>query len=551
VFDWDNMLDDYSRYPYETYYTTEQMAAVAQLMRYCAQACEMNFGISSSSAWTDAPYDALPNYFGYDNQSIKFKWRSSFNDTMWEEMIQNELHAGRPVYYTGQASSLGHAFVIDGYDGDSLYHVNWGWSGIEDGYFALDALNTSIGDFNSSQNMVVGIRPAVTVSANEISCQMDGDNWFAINDGYQFNVDGIQSTDYPLTLILSIENEDDSVQIARHSAQVDSGTTHVCYTCNSPLEKGNFFGDHYVRLYYTLDNDTDIFEVQNYDEIQFTVVGNVAVVGDITISTVTSVIDAVLEGNVPVTISDVTLLIDRILRGDEIETITVNGVSFNMVYVEGGTFSMGATSEQEDEADDDEYPVHQVTLRDFRIGQTEVTQALWTAVMGSNPVESDSHTKIGDNYPVELVSWVECQEFITKLNELTGKKFRLPTEAEWEFAARGGNKSKGYIYAGGNIYSKVAKPYDRSDNCPQEVALLLPNELKLYDMSGNVNEWCQDWYGSYSEDAQTNPTGPETGSSKVQRGGHCNQPTDYSRVSARYNYSTISGSRWSGLRLAM
>ena len=191
----------------------------------------------------------------------------------------------------------------------------------------------------------------------------------------------------------------------------------------------------------------------------------------------------------------------------------VNGVSLTMIYVEGGTFQMGATIEQEDDAVDDEKPVHSVTLSSYYIGQTEVTQALWKAVMGNNP----SHFK-GDKLPVEQVSWDDCQKFINKLYEMTGEEFRLSTEAEWEYAARGGNKSLGYKYSGSNNIDDVAWYWDNSGEKTHEVATKKPNELGIYDMSGNVWEWCQDWKDDYSSISQTNPTGASTGSYRVVRG---------------------------------
>ena len=193
---------------------------------------------------------------------------------------------------------------------------------------------------------------------------------------------------------------------------------------------------------------------------------------------------------------------------------TVNGVSFEMVRVEGDTFRMGATSEQEDDADSDEKPVHSVILSSYYIGKTEVTQALWQAVMGSNP----SNFK-GADLPVECVSWNDCQEFIQKLNRLTGRNFRLPTEAEWEFACRGGNNSRGYKYSGSNNLGSVAWYDGNSGLKTHPVAKKSPNELGIYDMSGNVDEWCSDWYGDYSSSAQTNPAVPLSGSERVCRGG--------------------------------
>ncbi|MDO5587711.1 MAG: formylglycine-generating enzyme family protein [Bacteroidales bacterium] len=225
---------------------------------------------------------------------------------------------------------------------------------------------------------------------------------------------------------------------------------------------------------------------------------------------------------------------------------TVNGVSFEMVRVEGGTFRMGATSEQEDEADSDEKPVHSVTLSSYYIGKTEVTQALWQAVMGSNPSGFE-----GSNLPVECVSWNDCQEFIQKLNRLTGRNFRLPTEAEWEFACRGGNNSRGYKYSGSNNLGSVAWYRDNSGGQTHPVATKAPNELGIFDMSGNVWEWCSDWFANYTANSQTNPTGPLSGSFRVFRGGDRLDIAGYCRSSPRncnnpsYRYKNL------GLRLAL
>ena len=198
-------------------------------------------------------------------------------------------------------------------------------------------------------------------------------------------------------------------------------------------------------------------------------------------------------------------------------TITIpvkDGISIDMVRVEAGTFTMGATPEMK-KPYNYEKPTHSVTLtNDYYIGKYEVTQALWKAVMGNNP----SNFK-GDNLPVEMVSWDDCQEFISKLNRITGKTFRLPTEAEWEYAARGGNKSRGYQYCGSRKLSDVAWYDDNSGHKTHAVGTKQPNELGIYDMSGNVWEWCQDWYGTYSSSSQVNPTGANSGSDRVYRGG--------------------------------
>ena len=234
------------------------------------------------------------------------------------------------------------------------------------------------------------------------------------------------------------------------------------------------------------------------------------------------------------------------VSGAAVETFTVNGVSFNMVRVDGGTFTMGATSEQGSDAYSDEKPTHQVTLSTYSIGETEVTQALWQAVMGSNP----SIDK-GNNLPVEYVSWEDCQAFISKLNQLTGKHFRLPTEAEWEYAARGGSKSRGYKYSGSNDFGSVAWYGDNSGNNRHDVKTKQPNELGLYDMSGNVWEWCQDWYDSYSSGSQTNPTGPESGSKRVRRGGSRRGTASLCRSSSRYYFAPGNRDNYLGLRLAL
>ena len=238
-------------------------------------------------------------------------------------------------------------------------------------------------------------------------------------------------------------------------------------------------------------------------------------------------------------------------------TFTANGVSFTMIPVEGGTFWMGAQSTNpngqnyDSEAFDHESPVHQVTLSSYFMGETEVTQALWQAVMGSNPSSFS-----GSNLPVEQVSWNDCQEFVTKLNQLcasqlNGRQFALPTEAQWEYAARGGKQSRGYKYSGSNTLGNVAWYHDNSGSTTHAVGTKQANELGIYDMSGNVYEWCQDWYGSYGSNAQTDPTGPATGSHRVNRGGGWYYDARSCRVSYRYGITPDSAYRTLGLRLAL
>ncbi|MCF2580243.1 SUMF1/EgtB/PvdO family nonheme iron enzyme [Prevotella stercorea] len=235
-----------------------------------------------------------------------------------------------------------------------------------------------------------------------------------------------------------------------------------------------------------------------------------------------------------------------VTNSDNISIPVKNGISIDMVRVEAGTFTMGATPEMENPWDG-EKPTHQVTLtNDYYIGKYEVTQALWKAVMGNNP----SNFK-GDNLPVEMVSWDECQEFISKLNSITGKTFRLPTEAEWEYAARGGKKSRGYQYSGSNNLADVAWYEDNSGSKTHAVGSKQANELGIYDMSGNVWEWCQDWYKGYSSSSQVNPTGANSGSNRVFRGGSWFDAARSCRSSCRSNNTPVTRYYFFGLRLVL
>lgn len=228
----------------------------------------------------------------------------------------------------------------------------------------------------------------------------------------------------------------------------------------------------------------------------------------------------------------------------------VKGAVFTMVLVEGGTFEMGATEEQGTEDPDEfEYPVHTVHLSSYYIGTTEVTQQLWEAVMGENP--SLMH---GDKLlPVDCVKWDMCQDFIAALNKyLDGKyQFRMPTEAEWEFAARGGNRSKGYKYSGSNDVEEVAWYEANSDQKTHIVGTKKPNELGLYDMSGNLWEWCSDWYRHYLPDEQTDPQGPDEGMHRAMRGGSWTYDQQFCRVSRRNYTSNVIVASNCGLRLAL
>ena len=223
-----------------------------------------------------------------------------------------------------------------------------------------------------------------------------------------------------------------------------------------------------------------------------------------------------------------------------------NGITIDMVKVEAGTFMMGATSEMQNPYDG-EKPVHQVTLtNDYYMGKYEVTQALWQAVTGKNPSKFK-----GDNLPVEQVSWKDCQKFISKLNSMTGRKFRLPTEAEWEYAARGGKKSRVYQYSGSSNISDVAWYDGNSGSKTHPVGKKQANELGIYDMSGNVWEWCQDWYGSYVSSSQTNPLGANSGSYHVYRGGGWSYDAKFCRSSYRSSFTPGYRGSILGLRLVL
>ena len=258
------------------------------------------------------------------------------------------------------------------------------------------------------------------------------------------------------------------------------------------------------------------------------------------------------------------------LKNDITKDGIFNGLpNDEMVFVKGGTFTMGATEEQgTSDPRKDEYPTHQVTLSDFYIGKYEVTQQLWEYVMKYSGTCADGSTMsayasnvwlgempsstdgLGADYPAYNVSWVDIVNiFIPRLNKITGKIFRLPTEAEWEYAARGGNKSKGYKYSGSNTIGDVAWYSSNSSSMTHPVGTKAPNELGIYDMSGNVYEWCSDWYGGYSSSAQTNPTGPTSGSYRVYRGGGWNFYARDCRVSFRYNNYPDNRNKHSGFRL--
>jgi formylglycine-generating enzyme required for sulfatase activity len=224
-------------------------------------------------------------------------------------------------------------------------------------------------------------------------------------------------------------------------------------------------------------------------------------------------------------------LVSNRTHASESEFFNVRGVPFEMVFVEGGSFMMGCDTNSV-RCIRDEVPMHRVTLSDFYIGKSEVTQLLWQAVMGNNP----SKLK-GDHLPVELVSYKDCQTFIKRLSEITGRQFAMPTEAQWEYSARGGNKSRGYKYSGSNDIDAVAWYSGNSGGRPRRVADKLPNELGIYDMTGNVFEWCSDWYNEkyYESSPEESPTGFALGTFRVFRGGSWRNTPQFCNVTRR-NY---------------
>jgi sulfatase modifying factor 1 len=251
-----------------------------------------------------------------------------------------------------------------------------------------------------------------------------------------------------------------------------------------------------------------------------------------------------LEGDigVPAVPIDSNLPIDT-TQPLPLDTARIIEIEQNMAFVEGGEFFMGCTVEQTSFCENDENPMFNVILSDFYISKYEVTQAQWFAVMGTRP----SWHRDCDECPVERVTWDMVRDFIRELNRITGKTYRLPTEAEWEYAARGGKNAMPTRYAGSNLIFEVAWV---SESRTSPVGQKLPNEIGLYDMSGNVSEWCNDWYAEYTATPKSNPPGPSTGDNRVVRGGSYSRGDFNQRVSSRQKAlpNRLSGNR--GFRLA-
>ena len=222
----------------------------------------------------------------------------------------------------------------------------------------------------------------------------------------------------------------------------------------------------------------------------------------------------------------------------------VHFVEPETVFVQGGTFMMGCANGLD--CNSDEIPVHSVTVGSFNIGKYPVTQGQWKALMGSNP----SRFSKGDNYPIEYISWNEAQEFIRRLNTVTGKRYRLPTEAEWEYAARGGEQSRVYKYSGSNNLNDVGW-YNNNSKITHPVGAKMPNELGIYDMSGNIWEWCSDWYGSYYALSELVPVGASSGNYRVNRGGSWSSAASNCRVNSRSGNCPNNRYRNVGFRVAL
>ena len=274
----------------------------------------------------------------------------------------------------------------------------------------------------------------------------------------------------------------------------------------------------------------------------------------IALFTIASLYGVVGCGQAPKKVEEAPKLADY---GSEFIENANRGLRMKMIFVQGGTFQMGATSEQGSDAYDNERPVHAVTLDSYYIAESEVTQAQWQAVMGSTVHEKcdlagggNTLHGVGYDYPMYYVTWREAQDFCVRLSEMTGKNYVLPTEAQWEYAARGGRQGQRCKYSGSNDVNAVAwyKPNSNKDTHP--VMQKMPNELGLYDMSGNVYEWCNDLYSGYTYEPQIDPKGGMSGGKYIVRGGCVTSSDQGCRVSNRYRNSPAERGYGCGFRVA-
>ena len=500
---------------------------IAKLLFHCGVAVQTEYSSSVSTAFLSNIRSGLINYFRYSSDAVCL-YRNYYSENDWFNILYVNLVNGHPIAYRGASSdsysASGHAFVVDGYNSNGEMHINWGWNGLMDGYFDLSYI-----DYPYQQSMVCEIKPDSNQPLSEtyLTLDMGGDgvvkliadegstyeyiiqtdeNW-ALDNVY-FNNEDVTETLVDNTYITPAINQNSTIRVLAHD------TTHH-----------SLYGD------VNDDGEVNIADINTVIDV---------------ILTNTIVYRADVNGDNEINIADVNTIIDLILNPPlQNMTITVNGVTFTMVCIPGNMNASGTIGISYE-------GLLGESLASYCIGQTEVTQALWLAVMGSNP----SRFKGDLNRPVENVSWNDCQMFITKLNEMTNKLFRLPTGAEWEFAALGGNKTHNYEYAGSNNINDVAwwgEEYGgNSGYSTHTVATKLPNELGLYDMSGNVWEWCQDLYGNYNQSVSysTNTT-INSGSNHMIRGGGWNGDTNMCKVLSRgYNTPTCRYD-YNGLRLAL